>query len=381
MKNINRLHTNEKLDLTTDRSQNKSEFSTTQPPHGSDSQLPEYTILFFGQCIALVAAVANASNFYLIDHLEVDVPMFELFFAYTILTFLFNGEIKKDSLKNATLQADERKQFTLPLSRIKISFPWWNYACLSFLDVLANYLTLLSFRYTSLTSASLLGSLTIPSVMLVSWILLSRVFKLPHFIGVVLCLIGGLMTVWIDTDSSKLAGREHSYTGDMMAIFAALLYGVVDSLTEFYMKHIDRTEYLFIIGLFGAILTALKAAFFENELIYELFMETPRAAQFVVFGVMVVYIISIVCFYVLVTLFLVYADATLLVLSLQATQFWAILFSAVNEHNLPDPWFFFAVLLVVAGVFCYELLGGQTSQKESHFVSDEEKTLLMATAH
>mmetsp|Transcript_33396 Transcript_33396/g.38002 ORF Transcript_33396/g.38002 Transcript_33396/m.38002 type:complete len:368 (-) Transcript_33396:50-1153(-) len=348
----------------------------TIAPFRSASQFTRYKILFFGQCIALVAAVANTANFYLIDYFNVDIPMVELFFVYIILTFLFNDKIRKDSIKDETLQAHERKQFNLPFSKIKISFPWWNYACLSFLDVLANYLTLLSFRYTSLTSASLLGSLTIPAVMLVSWILLSRVFKLPHFVGVILCLVGGLMTVWIDVDSSNVNGPKQSYTGDMIAIFAALLYGVVDSLTEFFMKYIDRTEYLFMIGLFGAFLTALKVAFFENELVHVLVMKTSLMAQLAILGLIIIYIISIVSFYVLVTLFLVYADATLLVLSLQATQFWVIVFSAVSEHNLPNPWFFVAVLMVIVGVFCYELLGGRVYQIQSHAISEEETTLL-----
>jgi drug/metabolite transporter (DMT)-like permease len=331
----------------------------------SSNRLGHWKILLFGQLIAFVAASANACSFVLTYNLKVSLPMIEMFIMYLCLCLCYIGAMrqKADSPKALTSEEQPPSRYMLPLTRIRLHIPWWIYMGVATLDLGANYMTLLSFRYTSLMSTSLLGSLTIPSVMIVSCLLLHRVFRTPHYIGVCLCILGGTMTVWLDFDSELSAelGHAHSYVGDALAIMAALVYGLGDSLAEYSIKHIDRFEYLFMIGLCGALLAGIQAPFTEGAALYHFIVETPVATQIqAIFGI-AFYVTALICYYILATLFLVHGDATLLVLSLQATQFWAILFSVVAEDHIPTIWFFLAVFLMVTGVFIYEICGGQAS--------------------
>jgi drug/metabolite transporter (DMT)-like permease len=331
----------------------------------SPNKLGHWKILLFGQLIAFVAASANACSFVLTYNLKVSLPMTEMFIVYLCLCLCYLGAMRRkaDSPKTVLAEGESPSNYTLPLTRIRLHIPWWIYMGVATMDLGANYMTLLSFRYTSLMSTSLLGSLTIPSVMIVSCLLLHRVFRAPHYIGVCLCILGGTMTVWLDFDSALSAelGNAHSYVGDTLAIMAALVYGLGDSLAEYSIKHIDRFEYLFMIGLCGALLAGIQAPFTEGTELYQFIMETPTITQIqAVFGI-AFYVTALICYYILATLFLVHGDATLLVLSLQATQFWAILFSVVAEDHIPTIWFFLAVFLMVTGVFIYEICGGQAS--------------------
>lgn len=378
--------------------------SSTRPKAG---QLGHWQVLLLGQGIALVAASANACSFTLIYNLGVQIPMTELFITYALLALIHvrqmlrkrhktevsmtmgrhyvQGRVTPLATTSTTLIPTSENNL-LPGSRIKLHVPWWVYTIVSLLDVLANFSTLLSFRYTSLTSTSLLGSLTIPSVMVVSWLLLGRIFSTNHYVGVALCLVGGIMTVWLDSSSSNSShgdGQSGTTTtsaptffGDALAIVAALLYGLGDSLAEYSIKHMDRVEYLFMIGLCGACITGIHVPFVEGHQLYHLVMETSATRQLQALTGIVFYVTGLILYYISATIFLVHADATLLVLSLQATQFWAILFSVVAEHHPPAPLFFVAVVLVVSGVFLYEMTndaGPSVSQNDGDDDNDVDE--------
>jgi drug/metabolite transporter (DMT)-like permease len=82
----------------------------------------------------------------------VNAPTLQSFFNYCLLAVTFG-----------TARAAERR----PLQR-----PWWQYAALAVLDVEANYLVTKAYQYTSITSVTLLDCFTIPTVMLLSWLVL-----------------------------------------------------------------------------------------------------------------------------------------------------------------------------------------------------------------
>jgi drug/metabolite transporter (DMT)-like permease len=360
----------------------------------SVDHIGHWKILLMGQGIALIAASANACCFTLIYNLKVDVPISELFLLYLTLALIHvrpvlsrNGNTKGElstSIDGNQSQPGVAAKHTLFGSRIKLHVAWWVYGLVALLDLLANLSTLLSFRYTSLTSASLLGSLTIPSVMLVSRLFMGRVFSSHHFVGTFLCMLGGTMTVWLDTSSSIMDNNSktgNSFLGDALAITAALLYGLGDCLAEYSIKHMDRVEYLFMIGLCGVVLTGLVLPLLEGRQLGHLLTETHAWMQLQAAAGIVFYVSGVVLYYISATLFLVHGDATLLVLSLQATQFWAILFSVVAEHHPPTPWFFVAVVLVVSGVIQYETRGATSTSSVAGVVDDVamEKTTLIST--
>ena len=318
----------------------------------------KWITVLFGQLVALIATSQNAASFSLEYGMGKVFPNFLMFPAYLILSLhLFWNRSSSDT----------ETPFKVPFAPVPLRTPWWYYLCLSIVDIAPNYLQLISLQHTSLTSATLLGSLTVPSTMLVCRFLLAKVYQPQHYLGVVLCMIGGILTIWADFDHStqQLASslHPHSYYGDLLAVLAALIYGVGDAAGEFWSKHVDRKEYLGMIGLHGSIATLSLTLLYERDEVSNLFSD--RSTLLPAMGVILIYIPMLVMYYVSATLFMVASDATLLNLSLQSSNLWAILYSVFAFREAPSLLFYLAVFLVVTGVFVYELFGNASNDQSS----------------
>lgn len=331
----------------------------------------KWMALVYGQFITLVATSMNSSS-YLIEYgMHKVFPMFLLFNSYMVLTmhlFWSTNRISKKknehsplSISTAVIENEnDTHSYRLPLTSLTLRAPWYYYVCLSCLDIVPNYLTLLAMNKTSFTSATLLGSLTIPSTMIFCRLLLGKEYRRMHYVGVILCILGGSVTVFTDKNSIASSDGEtshpHSYGGDVLAILASLGYGVGDACAEFWSKHVNREEYLGMIGFFGAIVSLTASCLYERNEVFELFTR-DNETRFTTAGAILWYIVSLVAYYVFGSLFLTKSDATLLNLSLQTSNLWAILFSIVVFRETPDPHFYVSILMVMSGVFVYELYG------------------------
>lgn len=316
----------------------------------------------FGQLIALMAASTNAASFTLQYGMKASgFPMLLMLPSYIILSLHLSV---RPAITEGTV-------YKMPITSIELRRPWWHYICLSVLDILPNYLTLISLNHTSLTSTMLLGSLTVPSTMAVCGMILGKQFRRSHYIGVTLCLTGGLLTLWTDgnqpgTGTGDDIVLSHPYFGDICATVAAVLYGVADSAGEFWTKRVDRKEYLGMIGLHGAIFSCFAFLLAENQVLLSLIGTGILGLE--TLGVVCWYTFSLVSFYVLASLFLEFSDATLLTLSLQASNIWAVLFSIAAFHLVPPFPVCVAGVLIAAGVSVYEILG---NSNESRSQGDE----------
>jgi solute carrier family 35 protein F1/2 len=334
--------------------------------------------LIVGQIIALLASSMNASSFTLNQHFGLNTQFFQMFWFYLLLSLHLFARKERPPTTDVSEPC-----YTLPGTRIRLLIPWWSYLIISMLDVFPNFMTLLSLRYTSLTSTTLLGSLTVPSTMFFSRHILAKVFTRYHYAGVCLCLAGGILTVWSDVDhdddvagslvhnTSSTAdaatdtatvngGASYRYIGDLLAVAAALAYGLGDTIAEYSIKHIDREEYLGMLGVYGVIFTGLIFPWLEGDAVRRLCFDLPPTVKWQAIAVLVWYVASVLVYYMTEASFLVKSDATLLNLSLQASNLWVILFSVVAYQDLPPAVFYLAVVLVVAGVFVYEA-GGHAS--------------------
>jgi len=321
----------------------------------SDTEEPKHKNrirnLLFGQAIAFVACSQNVLSFTLESKLGLAFPNLFLCPAYVLLSlYLFCGRVDLPAC-----------DYRVPLTSIGLRVSFAYYLGLSLLDIGPNYLILLALQKTSLTSVSLLGSLTIPSTMMACRWLLQQKFSTHNFLGVALCLCGGIITVLSDRGNTTLAVLKHSsdssFYGDVLAILAAMIYGVGDAAGEFWAKHVDRKEYLGMIGLLGSMVTFVLFLFLESNNLYDRIVTTSSQTfpTFTIISFIVGYALFLAAYYILATLFLVTCDATLLNLSLQATNLWAILFSVVAFQESPSWSFFLAVALVASGVCIYEL--------------------------
>jgi len=335
--------------------------------------------LMLGQLVALVATSMNASSYVLEYGMHKIFPMFLLFNSYTILALHLFWSSSSDNGHG------EKPGYRLPLTKLKLRSPWYHYLCLSCLDIVPNYLGLLAIHQTSFTSATLLQSLTIPSAMIFCRILLGKKYRPTHFIGVVLCMMGGSITVLMDKGAASSSGMEtvhpHSYRGDILAVIAALGYGLGDACAELWSKHVNRDEYLGMIGLFGALWSLIACVLYERNAVIEAFT-AEDGMVFLTVGVILWYIVSLAGYYIVSSAFLIKSDATLLNLSIQTQNFWSLLFSMVIFQEYPRLPFYFAISMVVTGVFVYELCGNgdkripkQTSNNDNEI--DSESTPLI----
>eukprot|EP00934_Nitzschia_sp_Nitz4_P000123 Nitzschia sp. Nitz4//scaffold156_size52432//25310//26020//NITZ4_006828-RA/size52432-processed-gene-0.20-mRNA-1//1//CDS//3329537418//123//frame0 len=180
--------------------------------------------------------------------------------------------------------------------------------------------------------------------MLFCRILLGRRFSPAHFLGVILCLVGGALTIWIDigSEGSSDSFGRHSYIGDVLAVLAATLYGAGDAAGEFWSKHVDRREYLGMLGLFGVLFCTVLVLFLEREEVLRLFVE--KASLFPALG------------------------------AIAASNLWAICFSVVAFRDSPPISFYASLTLVVSGVFVYEIVGDETI--EIHPENESESSSL-----
>ncbi len=360
------------------------EFEPT--PTGSRNK---WVALIFGQVVALVATSMNSSSYVLEYGMHRVFPMFLLFNSYIVLAmhlFWSDKNNVEQTPKSMVLMSEkannnETQCYRLPLTSIKLRTPWYYYFFLSFLDIIPNYLALLAMNKTSFTSATLLGSLTIPSTMIFCRILLGKEYRLMHYVGVILCILGGVVTIFTDkvniTSSDGEANHPHSYVGDILAILASLGYGVGDACAEFWAKHVDREEYLGMIGLFGATATFTVSLLFERNALLDLFAADSET-MLKTLGVIVWYIVSLVGYYVFASLFLVKSDATLLNLSLQTSNFWAVFFSIEVFREIPDLHFYASIFMVISGVFVYELYGNEEPEllrSVDDYIPDESSPL------
>jgi solute carrier family 35, member F1/2 len=354
----------------------------------------KWIAIVLGQIIALAAASTNAVSYSLSNFYHLQIQVFQLLPMYALLSLHL---LCREPIE------DGRPSYVLPILRLKLRVPWLVYLFISVLDVVPNLLQLLSFRFTSLTSTTLLGSLTVPSTMLFSYLLLAKRFGLPHYVGACLCVVGGVVTGWSDSESATKTSAwidgnssipystsldslgimsesadapvngsvlvsssgnrtstsmsnsgDYAWVGDVLAISSALLYGLGDSVAEYSIKHIHRQEYLGMIGLFGTILTALAFPFVDGGEVAKLWHDTNPVHRQNAWLLLVLYTACVFFYYISAAWFYTSSDATLLNLSLLTSNLWVLGFSVLAYRHTPPPLFFVAAILVVTGVIVYQ---------------------------
>mmetsp|Transcript_7701 Transcript_7701/g.22538 ORF Transcript_7701/g.22538 Transcript_7701/m.22538 type:complete len:576 (-) Transcript_7701:165-1892(-) len=291
--------------------------------------------------------------------------------------------------------------------------PLW-YLLLAFVDVEANTITILGFKYTTLTSVTLFDALAIPSAMFLSRCIFfrsSRRYRTLHYVGVIVCMTGVVLNVLqdceadsggSDSNSAAIAGDTetiyeesaaieeavypHKLRGDLCAILGGMMFGLNDVLTELTVSDQgDTTEYLGMVGFYGAIISMVQTYFLERDAIRDFFpgnaqgstggdddfgeieidgaMEETCSASKALF-LLVSFVVVINLAYAGRSRFLVISEATFFNLSLLTGDLWSVAFSVVAERIVPRPLFFAALTAVLSGVVFYEMAPSPAIEKQ-----------------
>jgi solute carrier family 35 protein F1/2 len=219
-------------------------------------------------------------------------------------------------------------------------------------------MTVLAYRYTTITSITLFDALAIPSAMSLSYLFLGRRYTPIHFLGILVCMSGIVYNVLADYESkSSSDGYPHKVLGDILAIAGGIVYGANDVLAETAVRRFGGpTEFLAMIGFFGLLISVIQAAVLERADIAEFFSPSDGACSVGTgLGLLIAYALTCSLSYVGASRFLTISEATFLSLSFLTADFWSLGFSIIAERIVPSPLFFVALTLTISGVIIYEI--------------------------
>ena len=228
--------------------------NTVSASNGQEKR-SKWCILLIGQSIALSLSCANAASSTLENKYEIRVPTFQTGIVYFILSFhllLIYWRRRRERIKEQQHQHTMHNN-KIPLTHIfSLHTPYTTYILLAILDVEANYLAMLSFQHTSLSSSMLLTSLSVLSTVILRPIIFKTVkYSTKRLFGVGLCLIGGCLWLRFEfyhgqvtaEDNEDTTNVESNYPivyGDLLAILAACIYGLNDLAAEYFIKKHDK---------------------------------------------------------------------------------------------------------------------------------------------
>ena len=213
---------------------------------------------WFGLALAQACALVNATSAAASTALErsgVALPSWQTFFAYLLLACAFAPRYGKRVAR---------------AERGAVGYDWQKarkYALCALVDVEANYCVTLAFKYTSMTSVSLLDSATIPFAMVLSKALLGSVYARGHVVGALVAFAG--LTILVLGDATPVNGNENvrgtnPALGDFLAILAAALYATSNVLVEAFLRDADKVEILAHLGAFGVVMSGVQSAILEG---------------------------------------------------------------------------------------------------------------------
>ena len=329
-----------------------------------------WKVLILGQSLSFLLASSGAAQATLHLKCNLSAPTFASAFIYLALSFhLIPLYFRGRRMRNASegIVRDVRSPYWM-FRIIPVYAPPWAYVFIALLDVEANYMTVLAFRYTTITSVTLFDALAIPSAMILSRLFLARRYTPVHFLGVLVCMSGIVFNVLADYESEVASKDEqssgpneypHKVWGDGLAIIGGIIYGANDVLAETAVRRFGGPiEFLGMLGFFGFLISVIQAAVLEREDIADFFRGTAKDGACSVgdgLSLLLVYVTGCSLSYIGASRFLTLSEATFLNLSFLTGDFWSVAFSIVSERITPQPLFWVALTSTITGVVIYEI--------------------------
>ena len=260
----------------------------------------------------------------------------------------------------------------------RLSSPWWKYALLALLDVAAAYFTLLSLRYTTVTSWALMQPASLIAVVPLSVFLLDASYTWRH-LGSGLLAVSGLVLLLLSDVQSEDDEVKHSaavrISGDLCALLGTSLYGTNGVLVEKVIKgNVPQYEVLSMMGGFGFVYGILAALSF-GEISGHMFPSRTVPAY------MAVAVAASFGFYLLGIVVLQHSGAAVLQISLLSTNFWSVVgkIFILGGFHTNVIGFFFALFLVVSGVTLFTLSGDPYAKHAIRYTALESEMSRTAT--
>ncbi|XP_064934584.1 uncharacterized protein LOC135587281 isoform X7 [Musa acuminata AAA Group] len=165
----------------------------------------------------------------------------------------------------------------------------------------------------------------------------------------------------VDVEANFIGG-PNPVKGDILVIAGATLYAVSNVGEEFIVKEGDRIELMAMLGVFGAVVSAIQITILERNELKDINWTAGAVLPFLGFA------LALFLFYSTVPIILKICGATLLNLSLLTSDMWAVFIRIFAYHQKVDWMYFIAFAAVAVGIVTYS--GGKKKDAENVQVAE-----------
>ncbi|XP_071956257.1 solute carrier family 35 member F1-like [Antedon mediterranea] len=293
-------------------------------------------LLIGGQILSLLICGTGVTSQLLNSEHGINAPTTQSFLNYLLLTIVYCTQL--------CFRSDNNNFYHICRNR------GWKYLLVALIDVEANYMVVKAYQYTTLTSVQLLDCISIPAVLLLSYVILKTKFFANHIIGIIVCLIGVPLMVWADLKT----GRSHTngsdkLLGDMLCIVGASLYGVSNVAEEYAVRFYSRTEFLGLIGLFGSFICGIQLIILEREELMTFAWNWQAILLLLGFA------ICLFSLYSLMPTVIRLSSAMAVNLSLLTADIYGLLIGLFVFHYHFSFLYFFSFVTIVCGIIVYSM--------------------------
>jgi solute carrier family 35 protein F1/2 len=234
------------------------------------------------------------------------------------------------------------------------------YFLAAIIDMEANFLVILAYKFTSITSIMLLDCFTIPSAMILSYCFLGACYQRLHIAGVFLCCAGLSIVIISDSiiENSDSSKGSNPVLGDALCICGSFLYACSNVVQESLVKCHKKEEYLRFVGTYGFIIASIQFCIVDlNGVEYA---KWHLELLLLLCG----FVLCLFCMYINTANMLSSrdGDSILFNLSLLTSDIYAVLFSYLAYGLIVNWLYLLAFSLVFLGILTYHLENSPTSQ-------------------
>ncbi|KAI8576405.1 hypothetical protein K450DRAFT_257129 [Umbelopsis ramanniana AG] len=288
-----------------------------------------------GQILSLCLTLTNTSTSLLWLYYNVNVPPLQNLLNYVMLFSVYTTvHIHKHGRDAWKLMIRERA---------------WKYILFAMADLQGNLFVLYAFRNTSILSAIVLLSWTVPCVVILSVLFTNTRYSAMQYAGVSICMTGLAVLIYGDYVNNRLETDNHSWIGDLSCLLGATLYAIANLLEEHLVLESPIEEVLGQLGMWGTLMCGLEVVLWERKAVALI----PWSWNIV--GLMLCYNFALFTMSSLVPILLQISSATFLNLSLLTSNFFSLVVGLALFNISIIPEYPISFTLAIIGITTFNL--------------------------
>nr|XP_043630278.1 solute carrier family 35 member F1-like [Erigeron canadensis] len=161
---------------------------------------------------------------------------------------------------------------------------WYWYVILGFVDVQGSFLVNKAYQFSSITSLTILGCMTVVWVIILTWLFLGTKYSVWQYLGSAVCVTGLCLVVFSDSGVGG-GGGSNPVLGDVLVIGGTIFFALSNVGEEFCVKKAGRVEAIAMFGLFGTLVSLVEIAIFDKKNLEVVTWSPEVILNFVGFGI------------------------------------------------------------------------------------------------